>query len=101
MRGRHGAKENAMNPNASILRSAGIGLSLLVVVLSGSAMAQGTEQQRSDCMGDAFRFCSAQIPDVSAIEACLAGKEPELSPACQVEFKPVRKTRIRREHFQS
>lgn len=35
------------------------------------AFAQGTPQQRSACMGDAFRFCARFIPNASAIEGCL------------------------------
>jgi hypothetical protein len=51
-------------------------------------------------MGDAFKFCSADIPNVSAIEACLAKNVRDLSPACRAEFQPASKTKIRREHFQ-
>ncbi|HTQ82273.1 MAG TPA: hypothetical protein VMI47_03310 [Pseudolabrys sp.] len=79
--------------------SAAIALALLLGLPAGAARAQGTEQQRSDCEGDAFRLCSADIPNVPAIEACLASKEAELSPACRAEFRPARKTRLRREHF--
>jgi hypothetical protein len=68
--------------------------------LATPAFAQGTAQERSACMGDAFRFCSADIPNVSAIEACLQKNERELTPACRAEFQPNRKTKIRREHFQ-
>lgn len=88
-----------MTSKARTLCIAGFALAATAVVLSGPAWAQGTAQERSDCMGDAFRFCAAHIPDVPAIEACLAAKEPELSPACQAEFKPAKKTKLRREHF--
>jgi hypothetical protein len=65
------------------------------------AAAQGTAQQRSDCMGDALRFCSEDIPDVSKIESCLDHKLSQLSPACRAEFQPDRakKTKLQREHF--
>ena len=68
---------------------------------TATAAAQGTAQQRSACIGDAFRFCGADIPDVPKIEACLESKQGQLSPACQAEFQPgqVRKTRLREEHF--
>lgn len=66
---------------------------------SGAARAQGTAQQRSACEGDAFKFCFSDIPSVSAIEACLKANEPKLSPACQAEFAPAKKTILREEHF--
>ena len=70
------------------------------VLAAAPALAQGTAQERSACMGDAFKFCSADIPNVSAIEACLAKNVRDLSPACRAEFQPASKTKIRREHFQ-
>lgn len=65
------------------------------------AAAQGTAQERSSCMGDAFRFCAADIPDVPKIEACLESKQSELSPACRAEFRPgeAKKTKLQRAHF--
>jgi hypothetical protein len=71
-----------------------------LVFVAAPVLAQGTAQERSACMGDAFKFCSADIPNVSAIEACLAKNVRELSPACRTEFQPASKTKIRREHFQ-
>jgi hypothetical protein len=83
---------------ATDLRSAA---ALAVFVLAGSpALAQGTAEQRSACMGDAFSFCASDIPDVPAIEACLIKNESKISPACRAEFHPTtRRTRLRREHF--
>jgi hypothetical protein len=71
-----------------------------LLLVTAPALAQGTAQERSACMGDAFKFCSADIPNVSAIEACLAKNVRDLSPACRAEFQPASKTKIRREHFQ-
>jgi hypothetical protein len=64
-----------------------------------SAAAQGTAQQRSSCMGDAFRFCSAYIPNVSAIETCLKQNVNSLDPACRAEFQPNGRTKLRARHF--
>ncbi len=65
------------------------------------AVAQGTAGERSACMGDAFRFCAGDIPDVSKIESCLDSKKAELTPACRAEFKPTqaKKTKLKTEHF--
>ncbi|MDE2362732.1 MAG: hypothetical protein KGM42_08635 [Hyphomicrobiales bacterium] len=72
---------------------------LLLANLTIAAHAQGTAEQRSDCMGDAFKFCGADIPDVPKIEACLKSNLGQLTPACRSEFEPTQKTRLVREHF--
>jgi hypothetical protein len=64
-----------------------------------TALAQGTAEERSACMGDAFKFCSSDIPDVSKIEACMEKNESKLTPACRAEFRPNKKTKMRAEHF--
>ncbi len=67
--------------------------------LSTASWAQGTAQDRSACMGDAFKFCGADIPDVAKIEACLSQNRSQLTPACAAEFQPAQKTNLRRDHF--
>jgi hypothetical protein len=65
------------------------------------AVAQGTAEERSACMGDAFRFCASDIPDVPKIESCLDSNKSKLSSACQAEFQPsqAKKTKLKTEHF--
>ena len=79
-----------------------ISLSLLCAALAASpASAQGTAQERSDCMGDALRLCSSDIPFVSEIEDCLRSNMARLSPACRREFAgPTNSTKLKEEHFQ-
>ena len=45
-----------------------------------------TAAQRSDCMGDAFSFCSFAIPNTDRIVTCLASKKSQLSPRCRAHF---------------
>ncbi len=73
-----------------------------LLLLAGAASAQGTEQERSACESDAFKFCSSDIPDIRKIEACLEVKLADLSPACQEEFKADadKKTKLQPAHFQ-
>ena len=76
-------------------------LSLAGVMLSvaASANAQGTADQQSACMGDAFRFCSAYIPSAARIEACLESNIKQISPACRAQFEepaPKPRPRVRR-----
>lgn len=70
-----------------------------IALASPSALAQGTAEERSACMGDAFKFCLSDIPTVSKIEACLEKNESQLTPACRAEFRPNKKTKMRAEHF--
>lgn len=77
-----------------------IPFSLVLALAASPATAQGTSQERSDCMGDALRFCSADIPDVDEIEACLQQNMARLSPACRREFAPASSTKLKPEHFQ-
>ncbi|MGY3602669.1 MULTISPECIES: hypothetical protein [unclassified Bradyrhizobium] len=72
---------------------------LTAIAFAGPASAQGTPQQRSACMGDAFRFCSADIPNVSRIETCLLQNRDRLRPACQAEFDNAGNSRLQAEHF--
>ena len=82
---------------ASCSAQAALIASLLV---TAPALAQGTAEERSACMGDAFRFCLSDIPNVAEIEACLIKNESKLTPACRAEFEQgTKKTKLRREHF--
>ena len=80
-------------------RAVAIASALLAAGLGLAARAQGTTGQRSDCMDDAFKFCSADIPDVPKIEACLETNVKHLSSACRAEFEPTQRTRLKPEHF--
>lgn len=72
---------------------------LLLAFAATPAWAQGTTQERSDCMGDALRFCSSDIPFVDEIESCLSENVARLSPPCRREFGPTQSTKLREEHF--
>jgi hypothetical protein len=79
-------------------------LSLATAMLSvaASANAQGTADQQSACMGDAFQFCSAYIPNAPRIEACLESNIKRISPACRAQFRgPATKSRPRVRHMKS
>jgi hypothetical protein len=49
---------------------------------ASQSFAYTAEQQRM-CTGDAFKFCSADIPNVSAITACMYKHRSELSAGCR------------------
>jgi hypothetical protein len=68
------------------IRTALIGTAVFATVLATSSAGfaqQGTPEQRSACMGDAFKFCAAEIPNVPKITACMRANASKLSPACK------------------
>ncbi len=79
----------------------------LAAVLAGlllawaPAAAQGTAQQRSACMDDAYRLCGKVIPDEAKIEACLESRLTELSLACRAQFRPPQMKKIGRPRSQT
>jgi hypothetical protein len=55
----------------------------LTIMLSTAALAQTAEEQQL-CMDDAFRVCSATIPDRNRTIACMVQNKSRLSPGCQM-----------------
>lgn len=54
------------------IRTAALGATFIAMLLaSSSAFAQGTPEQRAACMGDAFRYCGSEIPNVANITSCM------------------------------
>ncbi len=67
-----------------------LGLLLTTILLASPwpAGAQGyTPDQEQACTPDAFRLCSAAIPDVGRVTACMVAKKSQLSPACRAHFR--------------
>jgi len=60
-----------------------LAVALSLATLSTAAVAQ-TAQEQQACMNDAFRVCSATIPDRNRTVACMIQHKAELSAACQV-----------------
>ena len=47
-----------------------------------------TAEEQQACSGDAFRLCSAEIPDVDRVTVCMVRNKSRLSPGCRVFFRP-------------
>ena len=60
----------------------------LLVSISPAAAQAYTPEQEQACTGDAFRLCSAEIPDVGRVTACMVAKKSQLSPPCRAPFRP-------------
>ena len=50
--------------------------------LSGPSFAYTAEAQQM-CTGDAFKFCSSEIPNIPAITACMYKHRAQLSVGCR------------------
>jgi len=46
-----------------------------------------TPEQEQMCTGDAMRLCSAEIPDVDRVTACMIQKRASLSDGCKAVFQ--------------
>lgn len=71
-------------------RSFQIGLTLaaaLWVSLWPAASRAYTDDQQQACMGDAFRVCGAEIPDVERVRLCMSRNKAQLSPGCRAQFR--------------
>jgi len=47
-----------------------------------------TAEGQAACTDDAFRLCSAEIPDVDRVTACMVRQQSQLSPGCRIYFRP-------------
>jgi hypothetical protein len=63
-------------------------LAAALSVLAGSGGARAyTPEEQAACSDDAFRLCSADIPDVDRVTVCMVKHKAELSPGCRVYFR--------------
>jgi hypothetical protein len=46
-----------------------------------------TPEQEQACTSDAFRLCSADIPDVDRVTVCMVRNKSQLSPGCRAFFR--------------
>jgi hypothetical protein len=64
-----------------------LAMALSVSSLPATSQAYTPEEQQA-CSNDAFRLCSAEIPDVDRVTVCMIRNKSQLSPGCRVFFKP-------------
>jgi hypothetical protein len=80
-----------INGFGGIMSAVQFGLMLataLSVSMWPAASEAYTPEQQAACSDDAFRLCGADIPDVDRVTACMVRKQDQLSPGCQVYFRP-------------
>ncbi|MGA7810581.1 hypothetical protein [Bradyrhizobium sp.] len=69
----------------SRVRQAGLLLAFAVslAALSARASFAFSAEAQQMCTGDAFRLCSAEIPNIPKITACMVKHRAELSSGCR------------------
>jgi hypothetical protein len=69
----------------SKLRQAGLVLAfaLTVSAVSSTQSFAYSAEAQAMCTGDAFKFCSSEIPNIPAITACMFKHKAQLSPGCR------------------
>jgi hypothetical protein len=60
----------------------------LAILMLPTAAEAYTAEGRQACTGDAFRLCSAEIPDVDRVRACLHRNKAQLSAGCRGFISP-------------
>jgi hypothetical protein len=70
-----------------IIRTLSVASAVAISLTSFAAHAvEATAEQRRACTPDAFRLCSAHIPNIEAITACMKANKSKLSPECKLVF---------------
>jgi hypothetical protein len=75
------------NFRLSLMLATMLSCSLSFLLWPSAARAYTAEEQQA-CSNDAFRLCSADIPDVDRITVCMIRNKSRLSPGCRVFFRP-------------
>ena len=63
--------------------SLAIGVAICVTAFSPTASFAYTAEAQQMCTGDAFKFCSSEIPNIPAITACMYKHRAQLSVGCR------------------
>ena len=75
-----------MNTIIKTIRVLSVAASVAISLTSFAHAAEGTAEQRRACTPDAFRLCSAHIPNIEAITTCMKTNKSKLSPDCRAAF---------------
>jgi len=71
-----------------VVLSLAIAIGAVATLTSAHAQEnRGTMEQQMACTPDVWRLCSAQVPNVDRIVACLRGNTAQLSPPCRAVFE--------------
>ena len=72
-----------MTNRFNTIRKIGFAVTFAISVFSMSTASYAYSQQQAKmCTGDAFKFCSSEIPNIDKVTACMQLHKTELSPGC-------------------
>jgi len=72
-----------MTSRFNTVRKIGFAITFAISVFSMSTASYAyTQEQARMCTGDAFKFCSSDIPNIDKVTACMQHHKAELSPGC-------------------
>ena len=60
-----------------------LGFAAIVSIVSTTASFAFSAEAQQQCTGDAFRLCSAEIPNIPKITACMMKHRSDLSAGCR------------------
>jgi hypothetical protein len=60
-----------------------VGLAVSISVVSAPASLAFSPEAQQMCTGDAFRLCSAEIPNIPKVTACMRRQRASLSAGCR------------------
>ena len=84
-----------MNSITKTIRALSVASAVAISLTSFAAHAvEATAEQRRACTPDAFRLCSAHIPNIEAITACMKANKSKLSPECKLVFDKAERTKV-------
>ena len=63
--------------------SLALGLAAIVSIVSTTSSFAFSSEAQQMCTGDAFRLCSAEIPNIPKITACMMKHRSDLSAGCR------------------
>ncbi|MHC4050908.1 hypothetical protein [Bradyrhizobium sp. 25ACV] len=63
--------------------SLALGLAAVVSLVATSSSFAFSAEAQQQCTGDAFRLCSAEIPNIPKITACMMKHRSDLSVGCR------------------
>jgi hypothetical protein len=80
-----------------VVRSRNFNFSLLLATALAFSMWPAasrayTDEQQQACSADAFRLCSADIPDVDRVTVCMIRNKSQLTPGCRAFFREPEST---------
>jgi hypothetical protein len=80
-----------------VVRSGNFNFSLLLATALAfsiwpAASRAYTDEQQQACSADAFRLCSADIPDVGRVTVCMIRNKSQLTPGCRAFFREPEST---------